>query len=210
MAVEYLGKSGWVYNSGTYTPPANANFFIFGLVGDASGGGGTPWTSVTWDGLTASAQSATSINYEEKVTTNGVLSALWYLVKPDCSGLGTLSYGGGVANNDDMVLLAFRGVNEKAPIYHELSEGGGPDNWSIDLNWLEGGQNVCVVSHNGTAEVPATDFTELTANALPRSAIGRRATDGLVGWNVTGGDRGAYCAAHLAPKPSGNQAIMIF
>jgi hypothetical protein len=212
VAVKYLGSRDFGTKSSTYTPPTNANYFIFAWIANASGGTGEPITALSWDGFTDSSQDATEINNHERVTTNGVLTALWELHSPDVSGQGTYTWSGGNVNNERVSIMAFSGVDFTDPTYAQTTANGSPDNETIDPGWIAGGAKVCVVAHNGSAETPASGFTEVQNYAADPlwGAEGYRVDDGYVGWNVTGGDRGSYCAVTLRPAPAGSQAIWAF
>lgn len=207
MGVLYLGSLSFGGSGRTFTPPALANYFVFGLVGDASGGSGTTWTSVTWDGLTDAPQSATKINDRECVVSNGSLSALWELHSPDVSGIGTVTYAGGFQNSDDIAILAFQLVDKTDPTYAETTTCDTDP--SIDPGWLAGGAKVAVCSHDGTSEAPRAGFTEARANASPRGAIGYRLTDGDVGWTEDA-SRNATCAACIRPSKLGGGSKIFF
>ena len=197
--VEYLGTSGWQTSGATPTPPATANYFVFGLMGNASGSTGAQWTSVTWNGYTDAPQAATAINFSKKTTTNSVFSALWELLDPDVSGVGTVS----MVTGGRIVIMYFRYTDIINPTYSETTDTGTPDNYTIDPGWLSHGIKTCVVAHNGLSEAPASGFTEVAsyAGAAGHSAIGYRADDGYVGWNVeNSGTRAAYCASCISPN----------
>lgn len=207
MGVLYLGSDGFQASGGTYTPPALANYFIFGLVGDASGGGGVTWTSVTWDGLTDAPQSATKINDRECVVSNGSLSALWELHSPDVSGIGTVTYGGQSMASHQVAILAFQLVDKADPTYAETTTCDlDPD---IDPGWIAGGAKVAVCSHDGSAETQRSGFTEVRASATPRGAIGYRLDDGNVGWTEDAG-RNATCASCIRPSKLGGGSKFFF
>lgn len=208
MTLSYLGTSGFLSSGGTWTPPAGTTLFIFGMAADGSGGSGSQWSYVRWDGFTDSIVDANVVNYAKKTTTNTHQSALWELDRPDISGLGQLTFSAAGVNVQRGCIMAFGYANVGDPIYDEDTVTAQGNPVQVDPGWIGGGIKVGVIAAVGDSETSVSGFTEVSSHVL-RAAMGYRATDGYVGWTVTNIDRAALCAAILRPARTAGGIIVM-
>lgn len=224
MGAKFLDSKAFTSNPSNYTPPSNANFFVFHLGAGESGGSSGNADSVTWNGASDPAQGGSSAIHISATQSNTSHAAIWYLALPDVSGQGSISWAwnfspGGVSH---LHLSAWRIIDANNPLLgtDTDADASGDDTSNLSANpgvWVTGALNVGVMHASGNNVTTLNDHmgtTELHETATGGNEImasGYRLSDGAIGWTTDATDKQAALAVatfKLAPTLQQTLAAM--